>query len=84
MPYNPGMLVTELKFHQKGKSKLFTPSDNKTEQNRTVNNAIRQIDDRSSYALLTGFYYVIDKLYKELFGIITIIFNEELNTSLNA
>ncbi|ELO1814563.1 Eco47II family restriction endonuclease [Vibrio fluvialis] len=83
-PGYTGYYVEVLPKGQKVYNKPFTPSDNKTKQNRVANNAIRQIDGRSFYALLTGVDDAIDELYKELPSIVAEILNEELNAGLDA
>ncbi|ELA7289351.1 TPA: Eco47II family restriction endonuclease [Vibrio parahaemolyticus] len=83
-PGYTGYYVEVLPKGQKVYNKPFTPSDNKTKQNRSANTAIRQIDGRSFYSLLTGCDDAIDELYKELPGIVAEILNEEFNAGLDA
>ncbi|EKO3781535.1 Eco47II family restriction endonuclease [Vibrio metschnikovii] len=82
-PGYTGYYVEVLPKGQKVYNKSFTPSDNKTQQNRAANIAIRQIDGRSFYSLLTGCDDAIDELYKELPGIVAEILNEEFNAGLD-
>lgn len=83
-PGYTGYYVEVLPKGQKAYNKPFTPSDNKTKQNRTADDAIRQIDGHSFYALLTGVDNAMDELYKELPGIVSEILNEEFNAGLDA
>lgn len=83
-PGYTGYYVEVLPKGQKVYNKLFTPSDNKTKQNRAANTAIRQIDGRSFYSFLTGCDDAIDELYRELPSIVAEILNEEFNAGLDA
>ena len=51
-------ILTKKRFN-----KPFTPSDNKTKTNRTVNEQIREIDGASFYELVTGQKDAIRQLY---------------------
>lgn len=82
-PGYTGYYVEVLPKGKKSYNKPFTPSDNKTNQNRTVNEAIRQIDGRSFYSLLTGCDDAIDELYKELPAIVAEIINEKFDAGLD-
>lgn len=83
-PDYTGYYVEILPKGKKVYDKPFTPSDNRTQQNRDENHAIRQIDGRSFYALLTGVPDAIDELYKELPDIVAEIINDEFNTNIDA
>ncbi|MCC8255819.1 Eco47II family restriction endonuclease [Vibrio campbellii] len=82
-PGYTGYYVEVLPKGRKAYDKPFTPSDNKTKQNRVANNAIRQIDGRSFYALLTGVENAIDELYQALPSIVAEVINEEFGTALD-
>lgn len=76
--------VEVLPKSQKTYNKPFTPPDNKTKTNRAQNSAIRQIDGRSFYSLLTGHDNAIDELYQELPLLVAEIINEEFGVDLDA
>ncbi len=82
-PGYTGYYVEVLPKGRKAYDKPFTPSDNKTKKNRVANNAIRQIDGRSFYALLTGVENAIDELYQALPSIVAEVINEEFGTALD-
>lgn len=64
-------------------NKPFTPSDNKTSQQRPANEFIRQIDGQSFYELLTGKPNALRELYILLAQVASEILSEEFNLTLN-
>lgn len=64
-------------------NKPFTPSDNKTSQQRPTNEFIRQIDGQSFYELLTGNPNALRELYILLAQVASEILSEEFNLTLN-
>ncbi|OAV05556.1 Eco47II family restriction endonuclease [Moraxella catarrhalis] len=64
-------------------NKPFTPSDNKTSQQRPANEFIRQIDGQSFYELLTGNPNALRELYILLAQVASEILSEEFNLTLN-
>lgn len=64
-------------------NKPFTPSDNKTSQQRPPNQHIRQIDGQSFYELLTGNPNALRELYILLAQVASEILSEEFNLTLN-
>lgn len=61
----------------------FTPSDNRTSQQRPPNQYIRQIDGQSFYELLTGNPNALRELYVLLAQVASEILSEEFNLTLN-
>lgn len=83
----PGYTAYYVEVLPKGQrvyDKPFTPSDNKSHQQRSENQSIRQIDGRSFYALLTGNENAIEELYNELPIIVAEIINEKYEANLTA
>lgn len=64
-------------------NKPFTPSDNKTSQQRPANEFIRQIDGQSFYELLIGNPNALRELYILLAQVASEILSEEFNLTLN-
>ncbi|MEZ8141679.1 Eco47II family restriction endonuclease [Enterovibrio sp. FF113] len=79
-----GYYVEILPKGQKAYNVPFTPSDNKTQQNRVLREDIRQIDGRSFYAILTGYTNALDELYKVLPSIVEEIVKEEFEVVLDS